>query len=456
MTLVRRTLKPSVAIEEDTKWPDLTILDIGIQDAETELIARPIGAYLFRTGIQPTALILSYHSQETGSSGKYAAFSWGAAGSSALKVMDQGQVKGKGGGGGGIFHLDITCTEDNHYILHQRPDDRYKSRDELVFSCPFLKRPSRDFSSAMFPEWLVKRQDFQNTFPRYNPRPNMEDVASLHALWNFRGYRTPEQVQLLVRWMKQHTSLDFAKVYTLCSVADHRSIKAGEILFERGSNADVFYMIFEGAVECIIDVGLDTEIGSNVKMKTQSHGGLGGQIVGCMVCGQPAEYRCAQCSSVCYCSRSCQRQDWAPHKRECELVKSESDERVKKTAAATAKAEAIAKVEAEAKAKLEAEEAGGVEEEESEEEEVVVVVEKPTPKPKPPRRILGTKLTTEESLALTATSTTPASPTSRSGLPRLLPKKKDFLVQFHHTGTAYYYYYYYCYYYYYYYYSTVY
>jgi CRP-like cAMP-binding protein len=437
-------MPPKPASDEDGKWPDLQVLAIGMQDTEMELIARPLGAYLFRTSVQPTALILSFHSKQAAASGKYAAFSWGASGSSALKVMDQGQVKGKGGGGGGIFHLDITRTEDNQYILHQRPDDRYGSLNELVFSCPFLKHPKRDFSSTMFPNWLVKRQDFQNTFPRFNPKSDMEDVASLHALWNFRGYRTPEQVQLLVRWMKEHTSLDFAKVFTLCSVADHKSIKAGEILFERGSCADVFYMIFEGAVECIIDVGADTMQGSNVKLKAEGHGGLGGQIVGCLVCGQTAEFRCMQCSSVCYCSRACQRQDWTEHKRECELVKVEADAKAEKEAAATAKAAAIAKVVAEAKAKEEAEEMAKhflVDEEEEEEEVVVELKPKRKPKAVTSPRALGTKLTTEQMetqmmLMTEKANAKPASPTSRSEPPRLLPRNKDFFVQFHHAGVV--------------------
>jgi len=39
--------------------------------------------------------------------------------------------------------------------------------------------------------------------------------------------------------------------------------------------------------------------------------------VGCAVCGQPSSSRCASCQQAAYCSKDCQKADWATHKREC-------------------------------------------------------------------------------------------------------------------------------------------
>ncbi len=39
--------------------------------------------------------------------------------------------------------------------------------------------------------------------------------------------------------------------------------------------------------------------------------------VGCAICGQPSSSRCAGCQQSAYCSKDCQKADWAAHKREC-------------------------------------------------------------------------------------------------------------------------------------------
>jgi len=37
----------------------------------------------------------------------------------------------------------------------------------------------------------------------------------------------------------------------------------------------------------------------------------------CSVCDKPSSFRCARCISVQYCSKKCQREDWAEHKAPC-------------------------------------------------------------------------------------------------------------------------------------------
>ncbi len=39
--------------------------------------------------------------------------------------------------------------------------------------------------------------------------------------------------------------------------------------------------------------------------------------VGCAVCGLPSTSRCSGCQQAAYCSKDCQKMDWAKHKREC-------------------------------------------------------------------------------------------------------------------------------------------
>ena len=41
----------------------------------------------------------------------------------------------------------------------------------------------------------------------------------------------------------------------------------------------------------------------------------------CVVCDSPAPHSCSSCSSISYCSRPCQKSDWAAHKLLCPTLK---------------------------------------------------------------------------------------------------------------------------------------
>ena len=103
--------------------------------------------------------------------------------------------------------------------------------------------------ASVFPAWLARRKDFQASFPRFTVKHDSMDAATLMALTKFRGFREPDDVNLLVRWMKKFTSLDLTKVYTLCTVADHMYLGAGRVLFRAGDTAEYFYMVFSGVVQ---------------------------------------------------------------------------------------------------------------------------------------------------------------------------------------------------------------
>lgn len=47
------------------------------------------------------------------------------------------------------------------------------------------------------------------------------------------------------------------------------------------------------------------------------------KMIGCAKCGKEAQVlmRCASCKLVKYCSRECQKQDWAQHRELCKAIK---------------------------------------------------------------------------------------------------------------------------------------
>ena len=266
--------------------------------ATHEVMAKPFGGFLLWRRSN-SSIMFSYHSRQGGQQGgQVLAVSEAAAlakqrhGSLLVgtSLEANGAKKGKGGGGGSVKHLKIFIATVYHgrrvshvYKLESRPNRSFDDLAELLAGLPYLniKKHSQPQlamrgggggggggggkdkpgdaaapAAAVFPQWLAKRTDFQNAFPRFTEHADDSvDEATLAALKQHRGFRSNDEVALLVRWMKRYTSLDLAKVATLCSVAGHQYLGTQRVLFHKGDRADAFYMVFSGTVCVTLPVG---------------------------------------------------------------------------------------------------------------------------------------------------------------------------------------------------------
>ena len=226
--------------------------------ATDQLIAKPVGAFLlWRHG--RSTIMLSYHSSKGGSrDGTTLASSAPLGGDGADAVRG-----GLGAGSGSVKHLKIfiTCVYQARrvrhvYKLESRPNIIYSELGELISALPFLhvqKQADSASASTMFPEWLARRRDFSAAFPRFTTSTHTAlDRPTLAALRVERGFRTPDHLGLLIRWLKKFTSLDLSKVATLCEVAGHQYLGAGRTLFREGDVADAFYILFAGVVQVVV------------------------------------------------------------------------------------------------------------------------------------------------------------------------------------------------------------
>ena len=112
---------------------------------------------------------------------------------------------------------------------------------------------------SVYPNWLVRRQDFQMVFTRFN-NPMDDKQLSLHeaakvALDIAPEKRSDENIHQLSRWFLQKSDvgrqLDDKTRYRMCECLTLRRLGRSEFVFHEGDEGDAFYIVFSGEVAVI-------------------------------------------------------------------------------------------------------------------------------------------------------------------------------------------------------------
>ena len=112
---------------------------------------------------------------------------------------------------------------------------------------------------SVYPNWLVKRQDFQMVFTRFNDpfddkKLSLDEAAEV-ALRLPPGERSDENIHQLSRWFLAKSDfarqLDDKTRYRMCECLTLRILGPEEYVFKEGDEGDAFYIVFSGEVAVI-------------------------------------------------------------------------------------------------------------------------------------------------------------------------------------------------------------
>ena len=125
---------------------------------------------------------------------------------------------------------------------------------------------SEDNIDSVYPNWLVKRTDFQTVFTRFNDpfddkKLSLDEAAEV-ALRLTPSERSDENIHQLSRWFQAKS--DFARQlndktrYKMSSYLTLRELAPQEYVFQEGDEGDAFYIVFSGEVAVV--QGVDKRI----------------------------------------------------------------------------------------------------------------------------------------------------------------------------------------------------
>lgn len=109
----------------------------------------------------------------------------------------------------------------------------------------------------VFPDILVAREDFRRVFPRFlNENDTSLTFVTEKALRKSPQDRGYEDVQHIANWLSQTShmkTLGARRHLEIANVVKLEDYTAGQVVFEQGSDADAFYVIFNGSVDVEVD-----------------------------------------------------------------------------------------------------------------------------------------------------------------------------------------------------------
>jgi hypothetical protein len=142
-------------------------IDAEGNDAKYDLISKPVGSYLLRE-YDASSVYLSYHSSQLEST------------SSGLPTTKAGR------GSGSVQHVRIFHDgADGVFFAERKPNAKYPDLGHLLSELPFIHFRAEG-TSAIFPQWVLERDDFQSFFPRFKQTGRVDDRATLEALVKVR------------------------------------------------------------------------------------------------------------------------------------------------------------------------------------------------------------------------------------------------------------------------------